>query len=195
MNDNLVNLLLYVAIAVIGVVATAIKNSQKKQQQSTMSPKPRIPQFNRAYPENDTRQEIETIFDLINMREVKRNTGEYDTVESGPTVEEAGMYVDTPEASAELSGMNAEDIRTAPDQIPAEESLEEGQSDIQKMIARYEAIRNNLDNYNIGDDIAAGEIRSPESEEERELSTAGTIQYFDLRNAIIYSEILKRREF
>ena len=75
------------------------------------------------------------------------------------------------------------------------ESFEEGQSDIQKMIAKYEAIRKELEEGGIGDDIASGEIVSVEAEEEARIKKAESRQLFDARKAIIYSEILKRKEY
>jgi hypothetical protein len=75
------------------------------------------------------------------------------------------------------------------------EDLEEGQSDIQKMIAKYEAIHRELDREVTQDDIASGEIVSVEAEEAaREVAGRDKI-FFNARKAIIYSEILKRKEF
>jgi hypothetical protein len=77
----------------------------------------------------------------------------------------------------------------------ASTNFEEGQSDIQKMIARYEAIRKELGENENGDDIASGEIVSVEAEESARIKSNENRQFFDLRKAIIYSEILKRREY
>jgi hypothetical protein len=74
------------------------------------------------------------------------------------------------------------------------ETFEEGQSDIQKMIAKYDALRKQLDSEGIGDDIASGEIVSVEAEEEARQKRVEGREFFNARKAIIYSEILKRRE-
>jgi len=62
------------------------------------------------------------------------------------------------------------------------------------MIAKYEAIRKELNQEFSEDDIAAGEIVSVEAEEAAR-SMNERERMFDLRKAIIYSEILKRKEY
>jgi len=74
-------------------------------------------------------------------------------------------------------------------------SFEEGQSDIQKMIARYEAVRMELEKDGFEDDIAKGEIVSIEAEEAARARANTGERFFNPRKAIIYSEILKRKEY
>jgi hypothetical protein len=87
--------------------------------------------------------------------------------EAGPSVEEAGMMIDTEEAALEMSGMGmeAEPDILEKERIQSGNDLEEGQSDIQKMIAKYEAIRSELDADHYDDSIASGEIRSVEEKD------------------------------
>jgi len=106
------------------------------------------------------------------------------------------MKVDTEEASAELAGMTAETSEAVEKESPLDApTSEEGQSDIQKMIAKYESIRKNLDQEGMQDDIASGEILSVEDEEKARKGRLPEERFFNLRKAIIYSEILKRKEY
>ena len=198
MRDNdLLQLLLYVVIGLIGVVASAYKNKMKKQQAGNKPAIPGIPRNLPADPGKDFGPDLGPLMELFDIPKPKQEPVEYETVESGPSVEEAGMNVDTAEASAELAGMTAEaeGLEVEKPEKSDVESFEEGQSDIQKMIAKYEAIRKELDQDYIQDDIALGEIVSVEAEEEAKTKAPVTERFFNPRKAIIYAEILKRREY
>jgi hypothetical protein len=105
------------------------------------------------------------------------------------------MLVDSPESAAELGGLDAEEEGKHMEDIPSPVRFEEGQSDIQKMIARYDSIRRDLENDFEQDHIASGEIVSVEEEEAALARAPVKERTFDLRKAIIYSEILKRKEY
>jgi hypothetical protein len=135
--------------------------------------------------------------ELFGLPKDVQPTYEYESVENGPSVEEAGMHVDTREAAAEMAGMDLDRMENASSEsidTITPESFEEGQSDIQKMIARYEAVRKKLD-LSDEDDIAKGEIVSVEAAEAADEALRSKERFFQPRKAIIYSEILKRREF
>jgi hypothetical protein len=187
MNDDLTQLLIYVVIGVIGLLANAYKNKMKKQQASGQRRVPGVPRNLPADPERDFGPELGPLMELFDIPKKTPEPYEYETVEQGPSVEEAGMAVDTEEASAELAGMKVVESDV--------ESFEEGQSDIQKMIAKYEAIRKELDQNGIQDDIAMGEIVSVEAEDAAKAMAVKDKHFFDPRKAIIYSEILKRKEY
>lgn len=196
MDDDLIQLLIYAVIGIIGVIASAYKNRMKKQQAAA---RPRSPVIQPDIPggqEKDFPPELGPLIELFDIPRPKAEPFEYETVESGPTVEEAGMKVDTEEASAELAGMSAETSEAVEKESTLDApSLEEGQSDIQKMIAKYESIRKNLDPESIQDDIASGEILSVEAEEKARKEKLPEERFFNPRKAIIYSEILKRKEY
>jgi hypothetical protein len=196
MDDDLIQLLIYAVIGIIGVIASAYKNRMKKQQAAA---RPRGPVIQPNIPgdtEKDFPPELGPLIELFDIPRPKAEPFEYETVESGPTVEEAGMKVDTEEASAELAGMTAETNEAVEKESPLDApSLEEGQSDIQKMIAKYESIRKNLDQEGMQDDIASGEIISVEAEEKARKERLSEERFFNPRKAIIYSEILKRKEY
>ena len=193
MDGELKDLLLYVIIGLIGVIASAYQNRQKKKQAASMPQAKRIPREIVAEPEPDFGPELGPLMELFDIPP-KAQAPVYETVESGPTVEEEGVLVDAQEGAAELEGIRTVSEGTSLDTVQPE-SLEEGQSDIQKMIARYEAIRKELSPDDEGiDEIAAGEIVSVEMEEAAK-SRNTRERVFDLRQAIIYSEILKRKEY
>ena len=197
MDEDLLQLLIYIAIGIIGVIGSAYKNKMKRQQAASKPRIPSVPRNMSADPEKDFAPELGPLIELFDIPRPRPVVSEYETVESGPALEEAGMNVETEAASAELAGMTLEseggavEKEAALDTAPAEEGL----SDIQKMIARYEAIHRELDHDTIQDDIAAGEIVSVEAEEEARAAMVKAERFFDPRKAIIYSEILKRREY
>ena len=117
-----------------------------------------------------------------------------ESVESGPSVEEGGLLVDTQEATAELAGMKMAEEAKSGEVIPVE-TFEEGQSDIQKLIAKYDAIRKELADEYGEDDIASGEIVSEEKAKAAQDALPPREPVFVGRKAIIYSEILKRKEY
>lgn len=197
MSDDLVQLLIYVAIGLIGVIASAYKNKKRQSQTANRPGAPVFPRNLPADPGKDFGPELGPLMELFDIPRPKPEPMEYETVESGPTVEEDGMKVDSQEGSAELAGMTveAEGALVEKVEVPVAADFEEGQSDIQKMIAKYEAINKALGQESIMDDIASGEIVSVEKEEILRAQSDKRKVFFDLRKAIIYSEILKRKEF
>jgi hypothetical protein len=198
MDNDLISLLIYVALGLVGVIASAYKNKMKKQQAaSTRSQVPGVPRTLSANPEKDFGPDLGPLMELFDIPKKAPEPYEYETIERGPSVEEAGMNVDTEEGSVELAGMNVDTPEGSSETLVKSdvESFEEGQSDIQKMIAKYEAIRRELDPDGIGDDIAMGEIVSVEAEEAARVKAGKGERFFDPRKAIIYSEILKRKEY
>lgn len=198
MDNDLISLLIYVALGLVGVIASAYKNKMKKQQSVSKPGVPNVPRNLPADPEKDFGPELGPLMELFDIPRKAPAPYEFETIERGPSVEEGGMSVDTEEASEELAGMKFDSPDGSVEKqneldIP---SLEEGQSDIQKMIAKYDAIRRELGDDSISDDIAMGEIVSIEVEEEEARQKAAKKErFFDPRKAIIYSEILKRKEY
>ena len=196
MNDDLIQLLIYAVIGIIGVIASAYKNRMKKQQAAARPRGPVIPHSTPGDPEKDFPPELGPLIELFDIPRPKADPFEYETVESGPAIEEAGMNVDTEEASAELAGMTAEARGSSEEESRLDvPSFEEGQSEIQKMIAKYESIRKELDQGYMQEDIASGEIVSVEDEEKAKADKPPSESFFDPKKAIIYSEILKRKEY
>lgn len=197
MGDDLTSLIIYLALAIIGVIASAAKNKKKQQQGQQNRPgQGQVPRSFPADPEKDYGPELGPLIELFEIPKPRKETREYESVEDGPSVEEQGMFTDTPpRATEQFSGL---DKPVSEVEVPRSDvkSFEEGQSDIQKMIARYDAIRKELQyESGLGDDIASGEIVSVEAEEAARIQKQGEKQKFDARKAIIYSEILKRKEY
>jgi hypothetical protein len=198
MDEDIISLLIYVALALVGIVASAFKKKKQQQQQSmSRPPKTEVPRTLTSDPYTDYGPELGPLAELFELPKQRTAEPEYETIEYGPSVEEAGMSVDSEEGSAELAGMEFEGNTSAVEkQISEVESFEEGQSDIQKMIARYDAVRKEMEDNDSSDDIARGEIVSIEAEEAaRQEKYKNAEVIFDARKAIIYSEILKRKEY
>jgi|GEM_PF-2309334 hypothetical protein len=200
MDNDLIQLLIYVAIGLIGVIASAYKNRMKRQQAADRAQNTRVPRNLPADPERDFAPELGPLLEMFDIPRTRQIPAEYETVEGGPGVEEDGMKAESEAASVELAGLKMEEEglsyeKEAREAVPEADSFEEGQSDIQKMIAKYEAIHRELDKDLIQDEIASGEIVSVETEELARARIARNRHFFDPRLAIIYSEILKRREY
>jgi hypothetical protein len=194
MQDDIWQILLYVVIGVVGVIASAYQNKQKRKQAGSPPPVKRVSRDILDEPERDFTPDLGPLMEVFDIPRTMTRQPEYESVESGPSVEEGGLLVDTQEATTELAGMKMAEEATSVDDIPVAETFEEGQSDIQKLIAKYNAIQKELDQEFDDNDIASGEIISAEKEKERQdLASAGQ-RFFEPRKAIIYSEILKRRE-
>ncbi|HJZ41436.1 MAG TPA: hypothetical protein VJ203_13805 [Bacteroidales bacterium] len=194
--DDLLEVLLYVVIGLVGIIASAYKN-KKKAQPVVSSQRPQMSREITAEPEHDFGPDLGPLMEIFDIPRQRQEKPMYESVEEGPSVEEGGWDVDTGKASAELAGLSMEyEGRSNEEQGRAVEAVpEEGQSDIQKMIAKYNAISKELGEDGFGEEISATEIVSVEAEEEARLKLPPKERIFDLRKAIIYSEILKRKEY
>jgi len=194
--DDLLELFIYIAIGLIGVIASAYRNRKKMQQRNVRQQVPQVPRNLPADPGRDFGPELGPLMELFDIpRQLPKQT-EFESVESGPGVEDTGLNVDTAESSAELAGMSLEAEGILEKDVVSEvETFEEGQSDIQKLIAKYEAMQKEADQDAIGDKIAHGEIVSADSETGVRTGMIEDERFFDPRKAIIYAEILKRREY
>lgn len=195
MTDDLVQILLYVVIGIIGVIASAYQNKQKKKQAANQPLTGQVTRDKQARDMPDIGPDLGPLMDIFDLPRTVQTYQQEKTVEEGPSVEEGGMLVDVPESSIELAGMKMAEEGKTGEEIPKEETFEEGQSDIQRMIARYDAIRRELEQEYDADDIASGEIVSLEEEEAAQSRLPARERIFEPRKAIIYSEILKRREY
>jgi hypothetical protein len=193
-DGDLIQLLIYVAIGVIGVVVSAYKNKMKKQQAAT---KPGFPGNFPSDPGGAFGPDLGPLMELFDIPKKAPEPYDFETTEGRTSVEEAGMVVDTKEAAAELAGLkiDAPESSLGGQKESDVQLFEEGQSDIQNMIANYEAIRRELDRNGMEDDIAMGEIVSVEAEEAARAKAGTAERFFNPRKAIIYAEILKRREY
>jgi hypothetical protein len=201
--DDLLEILIYIAIILVGVIASAYRNKKLKQQNSEPhhipgnKAKTAIPRDVVIKPQHDFGPNLGPLMELFEIPHQPQEKPAYDKVESRPSVKESNMNVDTAGASSELGGMSVEDEgKTMKENITSVPDLyEEGQSDIQKMIAKYNAISKQLGEEGFGESISSGEIVSAEAEEDIRARKQEMSQFFDARQAIIYSEILKRKEY
>lgn len=203
MGEDLISLIIYLALALVGVIASAYKNKAKKQQQANNKPRPQVPRTFQSDPVQEYEPELRPLIEFFDIPKQKSEPEpEYESVEYGPSVEESSAQLDSQEAEYELAGMLTDHpsgldspVSAVEKSVSDVESFEEGQSDIQKMIAKYDALRKELDKDDLGDDIASSEIVSVEAEEKARQMRVKDKEFFDARKAIIYSEILRRKEF
>jgi len=192
--DDFVEILIYIALGLIGVVASAYKNRKKQAQRPVarqQAPKPEV----LADPHPDFGPELGPLLEMFDIPYKKKAEPVYETIESGPSVEEGGMEFDTAESTLEWSGSgDAVSAKAEPTEL-IDQPTGEGVSEIQKMIDRFNRLKAENPNLEYGDDISEGEIVSEETLEERRLAEIADLDYFNARKAIIYSEILKRKEF
>ena len=194
--DDLLQVLLYVVIGLVGIIASAYKN-KKKAQPGVPSQRPQTAREIPSSPEHDFGPELGPLMEMFDIPRKQQVRPMYESVEEGPSVEEGGWDVEAEESTVELAGLSTE-YEDRPGEVQgrtAEVVQEEGQSDIQKMIAKYNAISKELGEDGFGEEISASEIVSVEAEEEARLKRAPKEPFFDPRKAIIYSEILKRKEY
>lgn len=195
--DDIAEIVIYILIAVVGLVASAFKNRNKNRQPHTPPPFSQVPRNMTPQQQTEAEPDLGPLMDLLGIPRQEVQPPAYESVEEGPSVEEAGMNVEGEAAAAELAGYQVEASEEILDKPPVVDaaSFEEGQSDVQKLIAKYEATRKAMEQDFPDDEIAAGEILSVEATEANHAKAAKKEPFFDARKAIIYSEILKRKEF
>ncbi|MBN1414797.1 MAG: hypothetical protein JW973_06830 [Bacteroidales bacterium] len=195
--DDIAEIVIYILIAVVGLVASAFKNRNKNRPSHTPPPFSQVPRNMTPQQQPEAEPDLGPLMDLLGIPRQEVQPPAYESIEEGPTVEEAGMNVEAEAAAAELAGYQTETSDDILDKPPVVDTatFEEGQSDIQKLLAKYESNRKAMEGYQDDDDIAAGEILSVEATEANRLKAAKKEPFFDARKAIIYSEILKRKEF
>ncbi len=108
MDHDLISLLIYIALGLIGVIASARKNIIKKQQAAVRPHVPEVPQTFTADQEKDMEPGFGPLMELFDIPAPRPRQPEYKTIEEGPAVEDYGKSVDTEEASAELAGMSVD---------------------------------------------------------------------------------------
>jgi hypothetical protein len=201
--DDLIGFLIYALIIVIGAVASAVQ--AKKKAQNARKPLVRKPSA-----------EAETMppfFDVLNDKRIEeifgappqttgRNPFEpaHDSVEAGPSVEES--YDERYFKKNIEEGPSVEEGGSEAEKIPVYLSIEDhirkqrktGQGDISNLYEEGVSAFDNEVNEIESDIIAAGEIVSEEATAEAERKYQKDKVRKDWRQAIIYAEILKRRD-
>ena len=195
--DDITEILIYILIAVVGLVASAFKNRNKNRQSHTPPPFSRGPRNMTPQQQPEAEPDMGPLMDLLGIPRQEVQPPAYESIEEGHSVEEAGMNVEAEAAATVLAGNQSESTDNILDKPPVIDAstFEEGQSDIQKLIAKYESNRKANEQDYQDDDIAAGEILSVEATEANRAKASKKEPFFDARKAIIYSEILKRKEF
>ncbi|MBN2480543.1 MAG: hypothetical protein JXB19_02290 [Bacteroidales bacterium] len=191
--DDLIIFLIYLVIIVGGMVASALQVKKKKQQKSAAD----------ALHESDQNQEYNDHHDYGPFRELydqqlkELEPSVHESIEYGPTLEEEGINV---ERSDSYEGMAKSYKSDAKIPVAGDSRLTDGKfaekekTDVQKWIEKYSALQHELEDDYSRDEISKSEIVSEEAAAEAASRAAEREPFLDLRKAIIYSEILKRRE-
>ena len=181
MDNDLVSLLIYVVMIVIAVVVSAYQADKKKKQGAGG----RLPgQSQQSSPQPD-----EPVFDpfrdLFDHSEQSETTPVYTSIEEGPSVESGGTDIERSEKYEGMSSLTIDGANKteAPEPAEIDNYIEASAMDEIPEIDYDE-------NF-----IKAGEIVSEEASNLARTEIEKNISHFDIRKAIIYSEILKRKEF
>jgi hypothetical protein len=143
MQDDVVQILLYVVIGVIGVIASAYQNKQKRKQAGSLPPVKRMPRDILAEPDRDFEPSLGPLMEVFDIPRMSSPQPADESVESGPSVEEGGMLVDTQESAAELAGMKIAEEAKSGEVMPVKETLKKDNR-IYRSNAKYDAIQKEL---------------------------------------------------
>ncbi len=192
--DDLVILLIYVLIIVAGMITSAVQAKKKRQQKAAGN----AFQENEKVQDHHDQNDFGSFSNIFDRPSQKQESPEYESIEFGPTVEEGGMDV---EKSAGYDGMiksseSDEEVSAIKDATVEYEKISEAEkTDVQKWIERYNMLQQEIEDDYSKDEISRNEIVSEEIASETAPKPAEEEPFLDMRKAIIYSEILKRKEF
>jgi hypothetical protein len=187
--DDIVNLIIYLAIGILGLLASAYRNKQKRKAQSS-----RIPRDFDPRPLPDVQPDLGPLAEILGIpvtaipkpveAEVIKETIPED---EGFLVEEDGYLVETTDRDAEQPVITAE-----------QEGLTTEKVDYEGMPVFKSTegivISNSITDSAITDMESIYEsIHSSEIKAEDEISKSAEIESINWRKAVIYSEILQRR--
>jgi len=184
--DDIVSLLLYILMILAAFIASAYQAKKRRSQQGQGPPA----SGNKEPWQKTERPDLGPLGDFFDMQEMRESQAHYETLEAGPSVEEEGAGV---ERSVAYEPMTPGAVSERNKAVIPPESPEEGQTDLTQMRSLDEDMGLAPDEE-ILEDIAAGEIVSEEKAAEIAAQKAERVKT-DWRKAIIYSEILKRKEY
>ncbi len=194
MSDDIIELIIYIAIGIIGLLASVYRNKQRQQERQKRVPKDIIV----AEPFPKEQPDFGPFAEIFGIPETQMPVPEAvtETVKTEPTVEDDGYLV-------EQEGMLFE--TEVADESTNEAQIEAAGLELEKVEYEgtpiFQETRDNLISAKADDFFMAGNIESYEpisaSEIKAEAESATLIDYKDIdwKKAIIYSEILKRKDF
>jgi len=187
--DDVINLILYLAIGIAGLLVSAYRNKQKRKAQSMRTPREMTAEhLPDVQPDLGPLAEIFGIPEAVRPRPVEVPVLKEITVEDeGYRVEEEGLLLDIPDpetmkhtSALEKEGMSVESI--GDEGTPVFKSTEE------TMISDSIMDSAITDSEGIYEPISASEIKGVE-DMEKEVDK----EPINWRKAVIYSEILRRK--
>jgi hypothetical protein len=180
--DDTLELIIYIAIGIVGLLASAYRNKQKQKAQTS-----RIPRNITAESLPDVQPDLGPLAEIFGFPEVARPKPAEVQVADEPTVEEEGFLMDMPEPenmqpanAMEQEGMAMEKVDY--EGMPVFKSTQE--TLISDSITES-AITDEEGTY---EPISASEIKGVEEEDKKVDNES-----INWRKAILYSEILQRR--
>ncbi len=190
--DDIIELIIYLAIGVIGLLASAYRNKQRRQAQSR-----RIPREMEAGSMPDVRPDLGPLAEILGIPELAEPVLRPEPVREAPeqSVEEGGLQAEEEGMQFEMTGPATEPPASMIEQegMEMEKAGYEGMpvfSSTKESILSDTIIDSGIfDMSSIYRPISDSEIKGAEADEE-----AGQHEKIDWRKAVIYAEILKRRE-
>lgn len=193
MSDDIIELIIYIAIGVVGLLASVYRNKQRQQEQRKRMPRDIV-----AEPFPKEQPDFGPLAELFGIPETDLPVPEVivETAKEESTVEEGGYLL-------EQEGMQfeAETLKTSTIEAQSEAEGLEAEKVEYEGTPSFQETRETLISAKADDYIMAGTIESYEpisaSEIKAEAEAATLVDYKDIdwKKAIIYSEILKRKDF
>ncbi len=193
MSDDIIELIIYIAIGIIGLLASIYRNKQRQQEQ-----RKRIPGDIVTEPLPKKQPDLGPLAEILGIPEIEIPPTEViiESVKEESSVEDDGYLVEQQGMEFEKQGMETSAFETSPETegMNVEKVEYEGEPSFEK--TRETILSTKADDF-----LMTGTIESYEpisaSEIKAETETAALIDYKDIdwKKAIIYSEILKRKEF
>lgn len=189
--DDVVSLLLYVLMILAAFIASAYQAKKRKSQRS-QGP---LAAGNKENGKNEGGPDLGPLGDFFDMKDPRGNPPFYETLEEGQSVEEGGNGVESSDLYESMTAGDDESpaVAAREEVFRSPEIIHEEQPDLTRIKPVDDIMWETLDEE-ILEDIAAGEIVS-EEEAARIAEGKPEKERLDWRKAIIYSEILKRKEF
>jgi len=189
--DDITELIIYIVIGVVGLLASAYRNKQKRLSQSR-----RIPRDNSTGPMPDIMPDLGPLAEILGIPELANPSpkpvpvsepGEQNVEEDGIRIEEEGFFV-------EKAGFESEELSDKAEK----EGLNDEKIDREGMpvfeLTQKSMLSDSISDAAIGD---MSDIYIPISDSEikgvEDIDKVADNEEIDWRKAVIYSEILKRK--
>jgi hypothetical protein len=188
--DDLTQLILYIAIGIVGLVASAYRNRKKQQTQ-----RPQFPTDSAGDTMPEVQPDLGPLAELFGIPEIQKSGPVFTPVEDEPSVEDKGYLVEEEGFQLEKSGLEIETqgFSMEKEGMEAEKIEKEGTSVF--AITESTMISDSISDTATSDYNGVYEaILDTEIKDESLTGESVENKGISWKDAVIYSEILKRRE-